>query len=192
MRQDVSGVEVLSMSKEIQEVNSAMIQTAGESPSDEALPVAPSPLVPGPELDELEHRAWRGFLQKHARLARLLEADLLARNNLPLAEFDVLFQLASAESERLRMSELADRVLLSRAGVTRLVDRLVADGLVSRSNCASDGRGSYAVLTSAGRTRMAESRPAHLTAVKHNFLASMTRDELKTLADLMERDLPPR
>jgi DNA-binding MarR family transcriptional regulator len=171
-------------------VNSAMIQSAGESCSDESQPVALDPLTPGPELDELEHRAWRGFLQKHARLARLLEADLMARNGLPLAEFDVLFQLASSENQRLRMNELADRVLLSRAGVTRLVDRLVVDGLVGRSKCASDGRGAYAVLTDAGRARLAESRPGHLAAVKRNFLDPLSRTELETLADLMERGLP--
>jgi DNA-binding MarR family transcriptional regulator len=167
-----------------------MTQPAGESCSDEAQPIAFDPVVPGPELDQLEHRAWRAFLLKHARLARLLEADLLARNALPLAEFDVLFQLASASSERLRMNELADRVLLSRAGVTRLVDRLVADGLVGRSKCASDGRGAYAVLTDAGRTRLAEARPGHLAAVKRNFLDPLSRAELETLADLMERRLP--
>jgi DNA-binding MarR family transcriptional regulator len=167
-----------------------MTQTTGELCLDEAQPDSIGRLTPGPELDELEHRAWQAFLRKHARLSRLLEADLLARNSLPLAEFDVLFQLASAEDHRLRMNDLADRVLLSRAGVTRLVDRLVADGLVGRSKCASDRRGSYAVLTDAGRARLAEARPGHLAAVKRNFLESLTRAELETLAELMERDLP--
>ncbi|HEX7492513.1 MAG TPA: MarR family transcriptional regulator [Candidatus Limnocylindrales bacterium] len=160
----------------------------------EVVPVAmkPAPAIePGPELDELEHRAWRAFLHKHAQLARLLETDLLARNHLPLAEFDVLFQLALADSQRLRMNELADRVLLSRAGITRLVDRLVADGLVGRVKCASDGRGAYAVLTDVGRMRLQEARPEHLRAVKRNFLEAMTRPELEMLANLMERGLPP-
>ena len=121
-------------------------------PSDEAGPGAESavplaPIDPGPELDSLEHRAWRAFLSKHARVARKLEADLLARSDLPLAEFDVLFQLALSDEHRLRMNELADRVVLSRAGITRLVDRLVADGLVTRLRCASDARGYFAVLT---------------------------------------------
>jgi DNA-binding MarR family transcriptional regulator len=147
-------------------------------------------MQPGPELDELEHRAWRGFLHKHAQLAKLLEADLIANNQLPLAEFDVLFQLAMADGQRLRMNELADRVLLSRAGITRLVDRLVVGGLVGRLKCASDGRGAYAVLTDAGRTRFDEARPGHLRAVKRNFLEGMTRPELETLANLMERQLP--
>lgn len=153
-------------------------------------PAAIAPIDPSPELDALEHRVWRAFLAKHARLARLLEADLLAHSDLPLAEFDVLFQVALSDGQRLRMNELANRVLLSRAGVTRLVDRLVADGLVARLKCASDGRGAYAVLTDRGRTRLDEARPKHLAAVKHYFLESFSRDELETLTDLMERSVP--
>ena len=164
-------------------------------PSDEAGPGAESavplaPIDPGPELDSLEHRAWRAFLSKHARVARKLEADLLARSDLPLAEFDVLFQLALSDEHRLRMNELADRVVLSRAGITRLVDRLVADGLVTRLRCASDARGYFAVLTDGGRTRLDEVRPAHLTAVKRYFLESFSRAEMETLADLLERTVP--
>ena len=145
---------------------------------------------PGPELDPLEHRAWRAFLHKHAMVTRLLEADLTARSHLPLAEFDVLFQLALSEGQRLRMNELADRVLLSRAGITRLVDRLVADGLVVRLKCASDARGAFAALTDSGRQRLEETRPAHLAAVKRYFVGSFGRAELETLADLMERRVP--
>jgi DNA-binding MarR family transcriptional regulator len=145
---------------------------------------------PGVELDPLEHRAWRSFLHKHALVARLLEADLMARSDLPLAEFDVLFQLALTEGRRLRMNELADRVLLSRAGITRLVDRLVADGLVIRMKCASDARGAFASLTDKGLARLEEARPAHLTAVKRFFLGSFSRAELEALADLMERSVP--
>ena len=88
------------------------------------------------------------------------------------------------------MNELADRVLLSRAGITRLVDRLVAEGLVGRLKCASDGRGAYAVLTDKGRARLEEARPGHLAAVKRNFLEGMSRSELATLAGLMEREVP--
>jgi DNA-binding MarR family transcriptional regulator len=151
----------------------------------------PLPAIhPGAELDPLEHRAWRAFLHKHALVARFLEADLMARSDLPLAEFDVLFQLALSEGHRLRMNELADRVLLSRAGITRLVDRLVADGLVVRMKCASDARGAFASLTDKGLGRLEEARPAHLAAVKRYFLGSFSRAELDKLADLMERSVP--
>jgi len=154
---------------------------------------APAPLpaiLLGPELDPLEHRAWRAYLYKHALVTRLLEADIMAHSGLPLAEFDVLFQLALSDGRRLRMNELADRVLLSRAGVTRLVDRLVADGLVTRMKCASDARGAYAVLTDRGRTRLEDARPGHFAAVKRYFLATFSRGELETIADLMERSVP--
>jgi DNA-binding MarR family transcriptional regulator len=143
--------------------------------------------VPGPELDDLEHAAWRAFLRTHATVARRLEADLIASSDLPLAEFDVLFQLELIQDHKIRMNELADRVLLSRAGITRLVDRLVADGLVSRLKCASDARGAYAVLTPRGRARLEAARPGHMAAVRRYFLASFTRPELATLAELLGR-----
>ena len=171
----------------------AMAEMADAGRGTASAGVAPAPLPaidPGPELDPLEHRAWRAYLHKHAMVTRLLEADLIARSDLPLAEFDVLFQLALSDGQRLRMNELADRVLLSRAGITRLVDRLVADGLVMRLKCAFDARGAFAALTDAGRERLDEARPAHLAAVKRHFLGSFSRAELETLAETMERSTP--
>jgi DNA-binding MarR family transcriptional regulator len=147
-------------------------------------------LDPTTQLDELEHRAWRSFLVAHARVARRLETDLMVNSDLPLAEFDVLFQLDLAEGRRLRMNELASRVVLSRAGMTRLVDRLVADGLVARLKCASDARGAYAVMTERGRERLDAARPGHFAAVRRFFIAAFTRPELEDLADLMERSFP--
>ena len=141
-------------------------------------------------LDPIESRAWRSFLSLHARVARRLEADLIARSDLPLAEYDVLFQLATAEGRRLRMNALADRVLLSRAGITRLVDRLTADGLVSRVRCASDARGYFAVLTDDGLACLLDATPGHLAAVRRYFLDSFTASELQTLAELLERNRP--
>lgn len=168
----------------------AIAGAAGGLPRADGAP-APLPAIdPGPELDSLEHRAWRAYLHKHAMVTRLLEADLMARSDLPLAEFDVLFQLALSDGQRLRMNELADRVLLSRAGITRLVDRLVADGLVVRLKCASDARGAFAALTDQGRTRLEGARPAHLAAVKRHFIGTFSRAELETLAGLMERSVP--
>lgn len=141
-------------------------------------------------LAPVELRAWRAFLSRHARVARRLEADLIGRSDLPLAEYDVLFQLAIAEGRRLRMNELADRVLLSRAGITRLVDRLTVDGLVGRVKCASDARGYFAVLTTNGMTKLADATPGHLEAVRRFFLQSFTELELETLAELLERSQP--
>jgi DNA-binding MarR family transcriptional regulator len=175
------------------EVTPEPVSAAAVTPAP-ASAVAPAPeaapVDPDPELDELERRAWRAFLTKHAKVARILETDLVARSALPLAEFDVLFQLAQSDDHRLRMNELANRVLLSRAGITRLVDRLVADGLVARLKCESDARGFFAVLTDSGLTRLDEARPGHLAAVKRYFVESFSRPELETLAELMERSVP--
>jgi DNA-binding MarR family transcriptional regulator len=146
--------------------------------------------VLGAGLSPLERRAWRAFLQTHAHVARRLEADLIAKNDLPLAEFDVLFQLAVVDGRRLRMNELADRALLSRAGMTRLVDRLVIDGLVGRVKCASDARGLFAVLTDRGMERLEEAAPNHMQAVRRYFLERFSEPELEQLASLLERAFP--
>src|SRR5664280_79306 len=187
------------MSKDVQVAN---LNSLGEVPVAPDSPVAnqaggtesdPSPLDvadPFPELDAVEQKAWRSFLIAHARVARRLEADLLARSQMPLAEFDVLMQLSLADGQRLRMNELANRVVLSRAGITRLVDRLVADGSVARIKCASDARGAYAVLTDPGKARLAEARPGHFATVRRYFLGSFARPELEVLADLLDRDFP--
>jgi DNA-binding MarR family transcriptional regulator len=167
------------------------VDDAGElDPIEAAGPAGVPEAVLTSELDPVELRAWRAFLTRHARVARRLEADLVARSGLPLAEYDVLFQLARADGHRLRMNELADRVLLSRAGITRLVDRLTEDGLVGRVRCASDARGYFAVLTPGGLARLLEATPGHMGAVRRFFLASFTEPELETLAELLERGRP--
>ncbi len=114
--------------------------------------------------------AWRSFLRAHARLTRRLDEDLRAAHQVSLAEYDALLQLASAPGRRLRMSVLADRVLLSRSGITRLVDRLVADGMVERTACTTDARGAEASLTRAGLDRLRRASQTHLDGVRHYFL----------------------
>lgn len=109
---------------------------------------------------------WRSFLRAHAHASRLLEADLLAEHDLPLTSYDVLVQLVEAPNRRLRMTELAERVLLSRSGLTRMVDRLTSDGLVVREPCETDARGSFAVMTDAGYERLREASRTHLRGVK--------------------------
>jgi DNA-binding MarR family transcriptional regulator len=148
---------------------------------------------PTPQLEELsglELGAWRGMLRVHAALVRELDAELDAAHDLPLSSYDVLIYLRSAPGKRLRMAELADSVLLSRSGVTRLVDRLVRDGLIVRDTCESDGRGSFAVLTDAGEELLARARPTHLAGVRERFLRHFSDDELRTLAGFWEKVLP--
>jgi DNA-binding MarR family transcriptional regulator len=146
-----------------------------------------------PQIEELtatELGAWRGMLRVHTALVRELDAELDAAHGLPLSSYDVLIYLQSAPGRRLRMAELADSVLLSRSGVTRLVDRLEREGLLVRDACESDGRGLFAVLTDKGEELLAKARPTHLAGVRERFLRHFSEDELRTLARFWERVHP--
>lgn len=126
--------------------------------------------------------AWRAFIVSHAIVTRRLDEELRSEHGITLGEYDALVQLAYAEGHTLRMSALADLVLLSRSGVTRLVDRLVADGLVRRVSCPSDARGSFAVLTDAGLARLRAASATHLRGVREHFLAQLSSDQLDQVA----------
>ncbi|HSI99595.1 MAG TPA: MarR family transcriptional regulator [Patescibacteria group bacterium] len=125
--------------------------------------------------------AWSAFLRAHARVVRELERELQVEQRMALTDYDVLVQLANAGDRRLRMSELADRLLLSRSGATRLVDRLVAQGLVERVMCDVDRRGQWASLTDAGYERLRQASPTHLRGVAEHFLDRLSADELAAL-----------
>ena len=142
-------------------------------------------------LSDVELATWRTFLRAHAQVTRRLEHDLLTEHDLPLASYDVLVQLSEAPDRRLRMTELAERVLLSRSGLTRLVDRLVRDGLVERQACPSDARGTLAVLTDAGQQRLAGAWPTHLRGVVDAVVGRLDDAELRTLGDLLGRLVDP-
>ena len=133
----------------------------------------------GPTRDQLA--SWRAFLRAHASVTRVLEAELLAEHDLPLASYDVLVQLAEAPDRRLRMTELADAVLLSRSGVTRLVDRLEKGGLVARCPVESDGRGVAARLTDAGLDRLRTAARTHLRGVARHFVNRLDDADLRVL-----------
>jgi DNA-binding MarR family transcriptional regulator len=138
-------------------------------------------------LDDPGMRAWIRFLQAHATVTRRLEAELHAEQGLSLAEYDALLQIAVAPEGRLRMSVLAGSLLLSRSGVTRLVDRLEGSGWVERATCPSDARGSFATLTDAGRQRLRDASPTHLRGVQEHFLERIPAEELDRLARTLER-----
>jgi DNA-binding MarR family transcriptional regulator len=116
---------------------------------------------------------WRAFLTAHALVSRRLDDDLRAEHQMTLAEYAALLQLAESPDRRLRMNQLADGIVLSRSGVTRLIDRLEADGLVARSHCASDGRGAEAVLTEQGLSRLRQASRTHLRGIEAYFLGSV-------------------
>ncbi len=133
---------------------------------------------------------WRSFLRAHAAVVRELERELAVEAGMPLGWYDVLLQLVEAPGHRLRMAELADLVLLSRSGLTRLVDRLQAGGLVRREPSKDDARGTYTVLTDAGLARLRGAAPAHLSGVRRHWLGHFTDDELHTLGTLLARIEP--
>ena len=128
---------------------------------------------------------WRDFLTAHARLERMLDEDLRVEHDLSLAEYDALLQLAEAPGRRLRMHQLADRVLLSRSGVTRLIDRLVTDGSVERDACLSDARGAEAVLTAAGLQRLRTAAPTHLRGIGEHFMDAIDPADLLAVGRAM-------
>ena len=148
-------------------------------------PASPPPAVE--LLDDEELAAWRGMLRVHAELTRGLDAELTRAHALPLTSYEVLLFLADAPDGRMRMSELADSVLLSRSGLTRLVDRLERAGFLERVQCEDDARGYFAEITPAGRRQFDEARRTHLEGVRKLFLGRYSRDELRLLGGLWER-----
>src|SRR4029450_13881602 len=139
------------------------------------------------ELTPEELGAWRGLLRVHSALVKALDAELLAAHDLPLTSYEVLINLQAAPGRRRRMAELADGVLLSRSGMTRLVDRLERGGLLEGDACTDDGRGTYAVLTDKGEALLYEARRTHLAGVRERFLRQFEPDELRMLAGAWNR-----
>ena len=156
-----------------------MSETA--APSRTAAGVAGTPSPDDPRL-----RAWVAFLQAYAVVTRRLEAELHAERSLSLADYDALVQLAVADDRRLRMSELAERVVLSRSGVSRLVDRLEGDGLVARRACPTDARGPWAELPPAGLDRLRDAAPVHLRGVDAHFLSPIAAPDREGLIRALE------
>jgi DNA-binding MarR family transcriptional regulator len=144
--------------------------------------------------DSIDHRisdqdprlgSWRAFLQAHARVARRLDEELRAEHDLSVAEYDALLNIAEAPGRRIRMRQLSERVVLSKSGVTRLIDRLVADGLVERSACESDARGAEAVLTDAGLRRLRSASRTHLRGIADHFIDVLDTDQLAAVGQAM-------
>ena len=124
--------------------------------------------------------AWSSLLRAHATLMRRLDADLERETGLALADFDVLAQLAAAHGA-LRMTELADRALISRSGMSRRVARLADEGLVRRDKADTDARGVVVTLTEAGKGRLAETAPVHARGISKLFVARLDDQELALL-----------
>ena len=138
------------------------------------------------DLDELEQRAGQALLHAHHDVLGRLDAELRAEHGRSLTDYDVLLRLANAPDRRLRMSELAARVLLSPSGLTRVVDRLARDDLVRRERDPRDARVQLARLTSQGRHVLRRAALTHLRGIREHFTGRLTPAQLRAVADALE------
>lgn len=127
------------------------------------------------------------LLRGHATVTRALSAQLVADHGLTLNDYEALLHLARAEERRMRRVDLADRLLLTASGVTRLLDGLEQAGYVDRDSCASDRRVTYAVLTDAGLAKLREASTSHVADIRSFFETRFSEQELDQLVGLLDR-----
>lgn len=135
--------------------------------------------------------SWVSFLRAHSAITRQLNADLLNVHGLTLNDYEVMLLLSRAEDRRMRRVDLAQSVVLTASGITRLLDGLERQGLVEKDTCATDGRVSYAKLTDTGHSKLKEAAVTHLRGVEELFMGRFSEPELEQLASLLGR-LPLR
>jgi DNA-binding MarR family transcriptional regulator len=131
--------------------------------------------------------AWRGFLLSHAAITRELDADLVARHGITSRDYEALLFLAQEPERSLSMGELAEKTMLTRSGVTRLVDGLTKIDLVERVSCPNDARVSYARITDEGYERLREAGRTHVEGIRATFLRHFSETEIEQLAQLLGR-----
>ena len=133
------------------------------------------------------HGAWVSFLRGHAALTRELNAQLVADHGLTINDYEVLLRLSRAPDRQMKRVELAQSVVLTPSGITRLLDGLQASGWVDKASCPGDARITYAVLTDAGREKLRQAAETHLADVERLFSGRYSDEELGTLAELLGR-----
>ena len=134
------------------------------------------------DLDRAGLGAWEAFVFAHAAAVGRIERDLRAAGHVPLTWYDVLAALSEAPDGKLRLSDLADEVVLSRSGLTRLLDRVEGAGLIRRERSADDRRGAYAVLTAAGKAALLAAWPDYARGIATHFSDRLTAEEKQVLA----------
>ena len=139
------------------------------------------------KLREDELAVWRAFVNSHAAVIRRIEKDLSAKRQVPLTWYYVLVALYQAPGKKLRMSELADKVVLTPSGVTRLVERLEKEGLVRRERTDEDRRGAYAVLTREGKRAFLQAWPTYAEGIQAYFLNLLNEDERRVIGECLSR-----
>jgi len=139
------------------------------------------------QLDARELAAWRGMLFAYRDLTTAIDERLEREHGLSLSSYEVLLLLSQAPDHSMRMGALAERLLLSRSGLTRLVDRMVGRGLVERHTCSDDRRGTYARLTDAGTQKFRAAQPTNLAAIREVFMSRLEDRDLEDLARVWAR-----
>ncbi len=155
-----------------------------EAPAPGVRQDTPNVASPSRPLNHAERGAWLGLLSTHLRLLRTLDTELVAAERIPMSSFEVLLTLAEAPEGRLRMKDIASSLLISRSGLTRIVDDLERQGLVERRKCPTDARGFDAVLTDAGTKAYRRARKVHLTNLRREFLDKLTQEQLTALSEI--------
>src|SRR6201994_3375412 len=147
-----------------------------------------STTTPAPSrLDGAALEAWRSYLQSHATILRLLDAELVSEHAITTRDYEVLLYLSQAPDRKLPMSALAESTMLTRSGINRLVDGLVSAALIERVSCRSDARVSYAQLTHAGYERLRQAGCTHVASIRAMFLEHYSPEEIEQLASLLSR-----
>jgi DNA-binding MarR family transcriptional regulator len=174
-------------------MDSSTASREGSTPTIEEAPiVGPSACaVPSDDaestLDGAALEAWRSYLQSHATILRLLDAELVSEHGITTRDYEVLLYLAQAPDRKLPMSALAESTMLTRSGITRLVDGLVAGGFIQRTACPSDARVSYAQLTDEGLSKLRSAGCTHVGSIRRLFLEHFDAEETSRLAELLSR-----
>ncbi|AIE86137.1 MarR family winged helix-turn-helix transcriptional regulator [Fimbriimonas ginsengisoli] len=139
------------------------------------------------ELTSAQKEAWIAFFVAHGALSKKIDRDMVEAGVVPMDTYDILLTLEMAPEKRLRMSELADRALLSRSGITRLVDRLERDGLLGRQSCPSDRRACHAVITEKGLAERERAWPVYRKSIAQHFASHLTEDEALKVTEVFSR-----
>jgi DNA-binding MarR family transcriptional regulator len=173
------------------EDSSADVVAPGSEPSQLAQAAAGACAVPDEDgsssLEGEALEAWRSYLQSHATILRLCDAELASEHGITTRDYEVLLYLAQAPDRKLPMSALAESTMLTRSGITRLVDGLVAGGFIQRVSCPSDARVSYAQLTDEGLAKLRRAGCTHVRSIEKLFLEHFSPEETRQLATLLGR-----
>ena len=140
-------------------------------------------------LDEKRLAAWQAFLRVYTTVIPSLECELREAGGLPLVWYNVLIHLHKDPTGALRLQDLAEAIVLSQSGLTRLLDRMAEAGLIERKPCPHDRRGAYAVLTPAGKATLEQARPIYLRGIEQHFMQYLTEEDVQALTRTLQKIL---